>query len=186
MLLLSAVVDGLKYNESHEWAKVDGGTATVGLSDFAQVIVMQAATRACCRTNNGIRIKLPNLILQEELGDIVYVELPEVGSEVKHKEQFGVVESVKAGISSALMLAATPACTAVDRVSMTCTYCNKNTGAQRGTSLLRLRGCIFGIFNHCGCSCRLPAMCTRPSVVRSQRSTQHSRTTRQRLVSASC
>jgi glycine cleavage system H protein len=66
--LFAKVVDGLKYNESHEWAKVDGGTATVGLSDFAQ----------------------------EELGDIVYVELPEVGSEVKHKEQFGVVESVKA------------------------------------------------------------------------------------------
>ena len=40
-------------------------------------------------------------VSQEELGDIVYVELPEVGSEVKHKEQFGVVESVKAGISTA-------------------------------------------------------------------------------------
>lgn len=41
------------------------------------------------------------VVAQEELGDIVYVELPEVGSEVKHKEQFGVVESVKAGISTA-------------------------------------------------------------------------------------
>jgi glycine cleavage system H lipoate-binding protein len=52
---------------------------------------------------------------QEELGDIVYVELPEVGSEVKHKEQFGVVESVKAGISAALIPAATPACSALGR-----------------------------------------------------------------------
>ena len=47
MLLPTAVVDGLKYNESHEWAKVDGGTATVGLSDFAQVISgMHAVTCA--------------------------------------------------------------------------------------------------------------------------------------------
>ena len=54
--------------------------------------------------------------LQEELGDIVYVELPEVGSEVKHKEQFGVVESVKAGISTALTLAAALlACISLDR-----------------------------------------------------------------------
>ena len=49
MLLPSAVVDGLKYNESHEWAKVDGGTATVGLSDFAQVIItMHGVTCAWC------------------------------------------------------------------------------------------------------------------------------------------
>ncbi len=43
-------------------------------------------------------------VSQEELGDIVYVELPEVGSEVKHKEQFGVVKSVKAGILTAQLL----------------------------------------------------------------------------------
>lgn len=56
-----------KYAESHEWAKVDGNVATVGISDHAQ----------------------------QELGDVVYVELPEVGAEVKKGETFGVVESVK-------------------------------------------------------------------------------------------
>lgn len=64
----ATVAEGLKYAKSHEWTKVDGETATVGISDFAQ----------------------------SELGDVVYVELPEVGSEVKKGETFGVVESVKA------------------------------------------------------------------------------------------
>ncbi|DBA73120.1 hypothetical protein WJX79_005463 [Trebouxia sp. C0005] len=64
----ASVAKDLVYQDSHEWAKVDGDTATVGISDFAQA----------------------------ELGDIVYVELPEVGSEVKKGEQFGVIESVKA------------------------------------------------------------------------------------------
>lgn len=68
MRAYSTVVDGLKYAKSHEWAKVDGDTATVGISDFAQ----------------------------SELGDVVYVELPEVGSQVQKGETFGVVESVKA------------------------------------------------------------------------------------------
>mmetsp|Transcript_2079 Transcript_2079/g.5284 ORF Transcript_2079/g.5284 Transcript_2079/m.5284 type:complete len:196 (-) Transcript_2079:118-705(-) len=64
----ATVVDGLKYAESHEWLKMDGDTATVGITDFAQ----------------------------SELGDVVYVELPEVGSTVSKAETFGVVESVKA------------------------------------------------------------------------------------------
>jgi glycine cleavage system H protein len=58
----------LFYTESHEWAKVDGNKATVGITDYAQ----------------------------HELGDIVYIELPEVGREVKKGEVFGSVESVKA------------------------------------------------------------------------------------------
>lgn len=66
--LPSSVVDGLKYAKSHEWAKNEGGVATVGITDFAQ----------------------------SELGDVVYVELPEVGSEVAAGETYGVVESVKA------------------------------------------------------------------------------------------
>merc|ERR1711904_250755 len=64
----ATVVDGLKYAESHEWVKLEGGEATIGITDFAQA----------------------------ELGDVVYVELPEVGSSVEAKETFGVVESVKA------------------------------------------------------------------------------------------
>lgn len=64
----ATVVDGLKYAESHEWVKVEGGEATIGITDFAQ----------------------------SELGDVVYVELPEVGTAVEAKETFGVVESVKA------------------------------------------------------------------------------------------
>ena len=58
----------LKYAETHEWAKVQGDIATVGLSDVAF----------------------------ELLGDIVYVELPEPGQAVTKGEPFGVIESVKA------------------------------------------------------------------------------------------
>eukprot|EP00241_Pyramimonas_parkeae_P009900 CAMPEP_0114225206 /NCGR_PEP_ID=MMETSP0058-20121206/534_1 /TAXON_ID=36894 /ORGANISM="Pyramimonas parkeae, CCMP726" /LENGTH=132 /DNA_ID=CAMNT_0001335767 /DNA_START=182 /DNA_END=580 /DNA_ORIENTATION=- len=64
----STVPDDRKYAESHEWCKNDGGVSTVGITDFAQ----------------------------SELGDVVYVELPEVGATVTKKETFGVVESVKA------------------------------------------------------------------------------------------
>uniref|UniRef100_A0A6U2JXW0 Glycine cleavage system H protein n=1 Tax=Chlamydomonas euryale TaxID=1486919 RepID=A0A6U2JXW0_9CHLO len=62
------VAEGCKYAKSHEWAKVDGDVATVGISDHAQ----------------------------SELGDVVYVELPEVGRKFDQGETFGVVESVKA------------------------------------------------------------------------------------------
>ena len=58
----------LKYAETHEWARVQGDIATVGLSDVAF----------------------------ELLGDIVYVELPEPGQAVTKGEPFGVIESVKA------------------------------------------------------------------------------------------
>ncbi|KAK9800733.1 hypothetical protein WJX73_002363 [Symbiochloris irregularis] len=64
----ATVREGLKYSKSHEWVKVDGETVTIGLSDFAQ----------------------------SELGDVVYVDLPEVGSQVEKEETFGVLESVKA------------------------------------------------------------------------------------------
>jgi glycine cleavage system H protein len=58
----------LKYTKDHEWIKVDGGEATVGITDYAQ----------------------------HQLGDIVFVELPAVGKQVKQGEVFGTVESVKA------------------------------------------------------------------------------------------
>ncbi|AMA71935.1 glycine cleavage system protein H [Aneurinibacillus sp. XH2] len=57
----------LKYSEEHEWVRVEGNKAYVGITDFAQ----------------------------SELGDIVFVELPSVGDEVKQDEPFGSVESVK-------------------------------------------------------------------------------------------
>lgn len=60
--------DNLKYTKDHEWVKVDGETAIMGITDFAQ----------------------------EHLGDIVYLELPKEGSEIVQGESFGVVESVKA------------------------------------------------------------------------------------------
>jgi glycine cleavage system H protein len=60
--------EDLSYTETHEWAKVDGNVATIGLTDHAQ----------------------------SELGDIVYLELPEVGADVAAGGEFGVVESVKA------------------------------------------------------------------------------------------
>jgi glycine cleavage system H protein len=58
----------LKYSETSEWTKIEGDTARVGITDFAQ----------------------------HELTDIVYVEAPEVGTAVTKGEEFGVVESVKA------------------------------------------------------------------------------------------
>ncbi|MDQ8037256.1 MAG: glycine cleavage system protein GcvH [Pedobacter sp.] len=58
----------LKYAPSHEWVRVDGDVATVGITDHAQ----------------------------DALGDLVYVELPEVGDTVAAQDEAGVVESVKA------------------------------------------------------------------------------------------
>lgn len=58
----------LKYSKEHEWVKVDGKVAIVGITAFAQ----------------------------EQLGDVVYVELPKVGDPVKAGDTFGVVESTKA------------------------------------------------------------------------------------------
>ncbi|XP_077244549.1 glycine cleavage system H protein 2, mitochondrial-like [Tasmannia lanceolata] len=64
----SSVVKDLKYADSHEWVKVDGTSATVGITDHAQ----------------------------DHLGDVVYVELPDVGASVTQGSSFGAVESVKA------------------------------------------------------------------------------------------
>lgn len=57
----------LKYTKSHEWVRMENGVAVVGITDYAQ----------------------------KELGDVVYVELPEVGRELAEDEAFGTVESVK-------------------------------------------------------------------------------------------
>jgi glycine cleavage system H protein len=62
------VPEDRKYLESHEYATTEGDTATVGITDFAQ----------------------------DELGDVVFVELPAEGDEVTQGEEFGVVESIKA------------------------------------------------------------------------------------------
>lgn len=60
--------DKLRYTRDHEWALLEGNTVTVGITDHAQAA----------------------------LGDIVYVDLPKVGRELKAHETFGVVESIKA------------------------------------------------------------------------------------------
>jgi len=57
----------LKYTSEHEWVRVDGEEAVVGITEFAQ----------------------------DQLGDVVYVELPSVGTRIEQNKQFGVVESVK-------------------------------------------------------------------------------------------
>src|SRR5579872_6973651 len=57
-----------RYTKDHEWIKVDGGTATVGITQYAQ----------------------------EQLGDVVFAELPKVGSKLNAGQAFGTVESVKA------------------------------------------------------------------------------------------
>jgi glycine cleavage system H protein len=65
---MSTVLEGLRYAESHEWVKVEGEIAIVGITDYAQ----------------------------HALGNIVYVDMPEVGDEVEQGSEFGAVESVKA------------------------------------------------------------------------------------------
>lgn len=62
------VVKDLFYAKDHEWVKVEGDTAYVGIADFAQ----------------------------DQLGDIVYVELPEVDDELEREDEFAAIESVKA------------------------------------------------------------------------------------------
>ena len=64
---MSKVVEGLKYTEEHEWIKVDGNIATIGITDFAQ----------------------------GELGDIVYIEIDSIGNELNVSEIFGTIEAVK-------------------------------------------------------------------------------------------
>jgi len=60
--------EGLRYTNDHEWVSESGGTLKVGVSDYAQ----------------------------DQMGDIVYVELPEVGTSFQKGEEFGTLESVKA------------------------------------------------------------------------------------------
>jgi len=61
------IPDGLKYTKDHEWVKIDGNTALVGITEFAQ----------------------------SELGDIVYVDISTAGQDVKAHDIFGTVEAVK-------------------------------------------------------------------------------------------
>jgi glycine cleavage system H protein len=65
--MANEIPKNLKYTKDHEWALIEGDTVTVGITDFAQ----------------------------SQLGDIVFVELPEVGTELEAGGTFGVVESIK-------------------------------------------------------------------------------------------
>ena len=65
---MAKVIEGLFYTESHEYVKVEGNIGYVGISDYAQ----------------------------HQLGNVVYVDMPEAGDEVSAGEEFGAVESVKA------------------------------------------------------------------------------------------
>lgn len=64
---MSNILENLKYTQEHEWLQIDGDTATIGITDFAQ----------------------------SSLGDIVFVELPEPASSYDAQSSFGVVESIK-------------------------------------------------------------------------------------------
>ncbi len=64
---MSLVPENLMYTKDHEWAKIQGQEATIGVTDHAQ----------------------------RELGDIVFVELPKVGAKVEKGESFGTIEAVK-------------------------------------------------------------------------------------------
>ena len=65
---MAKVIEGLRYSESHEWVKVEGNIAVIGITDYAQ----------------------------HALGDLSYVDMPEVDDEVAAGEEYGAVESVKA------------------------------------------------------------------------------------------
>ena len=65
---MSKTIEGLYYSQSHEWVKVEGNTAFVGITDYAQ----------------------------EALGSVVYVDMPQQDDQVNAGEEFGAVESVKA------------------------------------------------------------------------------------------
>ena len=65
---MAKVIDGLYYSESHEYVRVEGNIGYIGITDYAQ----------------------------EQLGNVVYVDMPEEGDEVYATEDFGAVESVKA------------------------------------------------------------------------------------------
>ncbi len=65
---MSKVIEGLRYAGSHEWVKVEGDIAVIGISDYAQ----------------------------HSMGDLSYVDMPSAGDEVTAGEEFGAVESVKA------------------------------------------------------------------------------------------
>ena len=65
---MAKVIEGLYYSESHEYVKVEGGYGYIGITDYAQ----------------------------NALGNIVYVDMPEVDDEIEAGEEFGAVESVKA------------------------------------------------------------------------------------------
>jgi len=65
---VSNIPDGLRYSKEHEWVRTEGDIATVGITHFAQ----------------------------DQLGDVVFVELPEKGASVRQHASLGVVESVKA------------------------------------------------------------------------------------------
>ncbi len=65
---MAKVMEGLRYSESHEYVRVEGNYGFVGITDYAQ----------------------------HALGNVVYVDMPEVGDEVTAGEEFGAVESVKA------------------------------------------------------------------------------------------
>ena len=65
---MAKTVEGLYYSESHEWVKVEGDVAIIGITDFAQ----------------------------HAMGDLSYVDMPEVDDELEAGEEFGAVESVKA------------------------------------------------------------------------------------------
>ena len=65
---MSKIIDGLKYSETHEWVKIEGNIAIIGVTDYAQA----------------------------EMGDITYVDMPDVDDEVSKDDEFGALESVKA------------------------------------------------------------------------------------------
>lgn len=65
---MSNIPENLKYTAEHEWVKIDGDVATIGITDFAQ----------------------------SELGDIVFVELPELGDNLEANSTFGTIEAIKA------------------------------------------------------------------------------------------
>ena len=248
--LFSAAVDGLKYADSHEWAKIDGETATIGISDFAQVFSRPCSHRNNCShltsspivmssftshfvgfaasdpmlTNQvpsnrslawaerigyllGFKVNIFNLgstpirklkavccnSLQAELGDIVFVELPEVGDEVTQGQSFGVVESVKVDhylYTTSVLQNPVPCSTGFWMPSRSCTFIALALCPFQMHNTWEAQEYIIEITRHVGNNlsrqrsvCRRPVMWIHRCLGRSQKSTISLETSQQQWVS---
>lgn len=210
--LTSAVVDGLKYAKDHEWVKVEGDVATVGITDHAQVGVRgpscrvrrhplaAAAAIGPAVPGTGHRHAL-GASVQGELGDVVYAEMPEVGASFSAGDRMAIVESVK--VRSRVVCAAGVWASSVSAVIVSeglSSVCNCRLAcrlqparcclvAQLSAAACSARACVAARQRTCSsicppAPCRLPATSSPPCRARLWRPMRSWPATRPRWVLA--